>query len=82
MLTGADLRGANLSGAYLYEANFRNADLTGADMLATYLAGVVNLTPEQLIQALNWREAIRGDKLIAETEKLAAEQKARKENSN
>ena len=52
LLSGADLRDANLSGADLHDANLRDADLTGADLSYANLRGAdlrgANLTDADL----------------------------------
>jgi DNA-binding PadR family transcriptional regulator len=62
-LRGANLREANLRGATLIGVNFRGANLKGAKLTGAYLeranlAGIKNLTSEQLHSARNWEHAL------------------------
>jgi len=57
-LAGADLRGADLRGANLFKAVLAGARLAGCD-----LRGARFLSPDQLLSADGWREALRDEEL-------------------
>ncbi len=61
-LKGANLEYANLEGAYLEEVNLKGANLEYANLEGANLEGAcfklaTNLKPEQVKEALNWKQA-------------------------
>ncbi|MEM7726593.1 MAG: pentapeptide repeat-containing protein [Cyanobacteria bacterium P01_A01_bin.45] len=56
-LEGSDLAGAQLEGACLQYASLLDANLNQANIKNVDFTGAVNLTPEQLKSATNWRLA-------------------------
>ncbi len=56
VLEGVNLTNANLRGANLTGANLKDANLTGID-----LRDATGITPEQILAAKNWKQAIYDD---------------------
>lgn len=67
-LSSASLKGAVLKGANFTQANLQNADLfkanlEQANLEQANLTGVLFLSCDQLVQARNWQDSIRGKEL-------------------
>jgi len=65
-LREADLSRAHLSGAILAEANLSGANLSGADLRDADLSSAINLKPQQIKSAINWKTAIYDEALRKE----------------